>query len=236
MVTAMPSFDFDASKVDILHAEGNFDEVFLLISKAHATIANFERNNNVEVMWRFARACFDRQEASDDKNEKEKLIRQGLKLADEAICQDETHYAGHKWRAIFLSEIGNYIPLKEKIANSFQIREELDLALQIQPSDTTTLFALGKWCQAIASVGWMQRKIAATLFAKPPVATYEDAIGFFRRAFEIEPSKRSAFAMGECYSALAHTSECREWMQKCLDCSSVSAVERELDTKAKSFI
>ena len=226
-------FDFDASKVDTLHAKGEFDDVFALVSGAYE---GGNSKKNVEVIWRYARACFDRQEALDDKKEKEAFIRKGLKLADECIKHDNLHYSGHKWRAILLSELGNYTSLKEKIGNSFLIRDELDLSLKLQPGDTTTLLALGKWCQAVASVGWVQRKVAASLFAKPPEATYEEAIDFFRRAFEISPSKRSAFAIGECYHDLKQKYLCQEWMQKCLDCPSASAVEQELDAKAKTFL
>lgn len=214
--------------------EGKFDEVFALISEAYD--ANIDYDNSIELTWRYARACFDQQEALSDKKAKKAIILIGLKMASEAINQDETHYAGHKWRAILLSQFGRYTRIKQKISNSFLIREELDLAYRYKPYDTTILFALGKWCQGVASVGRMQRKMAAALFAMPPVATYHEAIGFFKRAFKITPRKRFAFAIGECYCQLTETLECRKWMQKCLDCSGASNVDRELNAKARSYI
>lgn len=214
--------------------QGKFDEVFALVSEAYDT--NIEYDNSIELTWRYARACFDQQEALNDKKSKKAIIILGLKMASEAINQDETHYAGHKWRAILLGQFGRYTRIKQKIANSFLIREELDLAHRYKPYDTTILFALGKWCQGVASVGRMQRKMAAALFAVPPVATYEEAIDFFQCAFKITPRKRFAFAIGECYRQLTQTSECQKWMQKCLNCSSASNVDRELDAKARLYI
>jgi tetratricopeptide (TPR) repeat protein len=239
--------------IDALHAQGNLAKAYSLLSTAYNQKDPSHDDHDVELLWRYARGCFNQQETmrvldknnrKTDKAKEEALIRQGLQLANDAIQIDQHHYGGHKWKAILLSELGNYTPLTEKIQNSFVIRQELDLALTLYPAqqDSITLFAIGKWCQTVSSVGWMQRQMASALFAKPPHATHEEALGYFQRAYDICPTKRCAFAMGECYYELNEMLKCQQWMQTCLDCpsstssASTSAVDEDFDTKAKSFL
>jgi hypothetical protein len=56
--------------------------------------------------------------------------------------------------------------------NKFQIGQAKK-ALELDPSDQTPPFLLGLWSYEVASIGWMTRKLAATFFAEPPTATYE---------------------------------------------------------------
>lgn len=230
----MATDDFDGSQVDALHGEAKFDEIWKIVTEAYT-----KDESNVELLWRYARACYDRQEAASDKKEKEKLSRKGLELTDQAIALDAAHPDPHKWRGILLAEVGNYTDTKTKIGNSYQIKEELELALKARPNDSSTLYALGKWCEAVAGVGWIQRKLAATLFKTPPESSYEEAIEFYQKAWDAQkdpPHKRAALAMGECYHALKNKEKRREWMQKCVDVPAVSDVEKQLDMQAKKYL
>ena len=224
--------------IDALHKEGRFDEVYILLSGAYQE--GYSKSG--EILWRYARACFDKQEIITDKSEKETLIREGLKVAKEAVEVSPDHYAGYKWKAILLGELGYLTPLTEKISNSFVIRQDLEKSLRLRPNDSVTLYVLGKWCQSVASVNWISRKIASTLFATPPHSTYEEALDFYKRSYDLNPFKRCAFDIGECYHGMKQKEKCCEWMQKCLDCVNSGAdgaptkLEEELMSKAKTFL
>lgn len=58
----------------------------------------------------------------------------------------------------------------------------LQKALHFNPTDGYAHYVLGRWCYQVASVGWLQRKAAAALFASPPESSYEQALEHFMKA------------------------------------------------------
>jgi hypothetical protein len=42
--------------------------------------------------------------------------------------------------------------------------------------DQTLNHLLGRWCYAVASVSWMERKLASAIFATPPESSYDEAL------------------------------------------------------------
>ncbi|OQR72642.1 regulator of microtubule dynamics protein 2-like, partial [Tropilaelaps mercedesae] len=54
--------------------------------------------------------------------------------------------------------------------------------LSLDPENWLAYHVLGNWCYQVASVSWLQKKTAATLFAKPPEASLDDALNAFKKA------------------------------------------------------
>lgn len=42
--------------------------------------------------------------------------------------------------------------------------------------DQTLNHLLGRWCFAVASISWMERKLASAIFASPPESSYDEAL------------------------------------------------------------
>lgn len=60
--------------------------------------------------------------------------------------------------------------------------------MELNPNDATSIYMLGQYCYNIADMSWVQRKVASTLFAAPPEASFEEALEYFRKAEEAEPN------------------------------------------------
>jgi hypothetical protein len=80
--------------------------------------------------------------------------------------------------------------------------------MQLDPADGVPCFILGNWCyevrkqgmrlridfcavclyNQVASISWIQRKLAAAIFATPPTATYDDAIAHLLKCEELTPN------------------------------------------------
>ena len=52
-----------------------------------------------------------------------------------------------------LGQASGLLGTKEKIQQSFRIKEEADKALEKLPEDAATHFLLGKWCLGVCSLG-----------------------------------------------------------------------------------
>jgi len=218
-------------QADHLHASKKFAEVFELLSAAEKQSPDFE------VLWRLARAYFDvADEKPNDPTWKKNNYSKGLEVAQRSLQLNAEHFAPHKWVAILLSSYGDFVSTKEKVGNAFKIKEHALKALEYKPDDATTNHLLGRWCFGVASVGWIERKVATVLFATPPESTYEEALKYLLRANELEVDfMRNVLCIGDTYTALKQNDNAKIWYQKTLDlpakCEADKAMHQEAKTK-----
>jgi tetratricopeptide (TPR) repeat protein len=121
----------------------------------------------------------------------------------------------HLWYAIILEAVGNWKSLKEKISNAYIIKEHFLKSLQLNPQSSVVLYCLGSWCFTIASISWVERKVAQTLFVDPPMATFEEALGYFRVAEEISPNfySMNLLLIAKCYAKLKNYTKEVEYLE-----------------------
>lgn len=215
-------------KTDHLHSSGKVDEYFNMLQNADTSDKN--------LAWRIARAYHDKaEETISNDAEREKLLRKGTEIA-EAAREEFGDGLSLKWYAILLGRMGDFLPTKEKVANSYKIKDSLEAAASELPEDRTVQTALGQWCYKIAGIGFVERQAAKLLFGKPPQSSYEEALKFFLKSYELSPSKKASYFAGMCYKQLKKKSEANEWLNKCLSIPSVGEADIQLDKDAKANI
>ncbi|KAJ4925688.1 hypothetical protein JOQ06_018409 [Pogonophryne albipinna] len=162
----------------------------------------FRGSDEAEFLWRLARASRDMAFLPDmeDKRKKE-LMFEGFEYVKKALEKDEKCSAAHKWYAICLSDVGDYMGVKVKIGNAYIIRDHLEKAIELNPKDATSFHILGYWCFAFSELPWYQRKVAAVIFSSPPVSTYEEALQLFLKAEEVDPNfySKNLLMLGKTY-------------------------------------
>ena len=178
-------------RFDRLHASplDRTDELLKLLRDA-------SRDTNavdVDVEWRYARACLDASNALPEKDAKrEGLTFEGLRAAERAAALAPDDGLAQKWLGVMLGSVGDFQTTKEKIQNSYKVREALDAAYKLRPDDATVALALGQWCLKVAGVSFVERGLARAIFGgSPPEATYAEALKFFRSAQELKPASKT---------------------------------------------
>lgn len=177
------------------------------------------------VYWRFAKACHRLSELITDNNEKWKLITEGLEHCDRALNDDKSAHA-YKWYAILIGSRSTLqSSTKDKIKDGHQFKEHLDRALEIDPSDWTLHYLYGRFQFEVAGLSWLERTAASTLFAEPPVGSYEEAITSFRRAEQLSPQpwKENRLLLAKSYLALSNYQQTVKWLRNAMDAPTVSA-------------
>lgn len=173
--------------------------------KLYQLLLQYKDSDEAECLWRLARASRDMALLPDmeDKQKKE-LMFEGFEYVKKALEKDEKCSAAHKWYAICLSDVGDYLGVKVKIGNAYIIRDHLEKAIELNPKDATSLHILGYWCFAFAELPWYQRKVAAVIFSSPPVSTYEEALQFFLKAEEVDPNfySKNLLMLGKTYLSM----------------------------------
>ena len=66
-------------------------------------------------------------------------------------------------------------------------QEHIDKAIELRPEEPILHYLNGRWCFEVAGLSWLEKKAAAALFATPPEATYEQALGYFMKSEELNP-------------------------------------------------
>ena len=85
----------------------------------------------------------------------------------------------------------------------------------------------------MAGISWVERSAAS---GSPPEASFEEALGFAERSYELRASKKAALLAAQCYDKLNQRAEKKEWSQRCLDLESAGEADAEIDRKAKALM
>ena len=68
----------------------------------------------------------------------------------------------------------------------------MERAVALKPDEPELHHYLGRWFFEVAGVSWLERKAASALFAKPPEATYNEAMDAFMKAEDLTPETHKA--------------------------------------------
>ncbi|XP_046419606.1 regulator of microtubule dynamics protein 1-like isoform X1 [Neodiprion fabricii] len=192
--------------------------------------------DNIEVIWRLARACHRCSTNATETSKKLALIVEGLKPCERFEEADSADF--HKWYAILIGSHGMFLSTKEKIEGGYRFKKHLNKALEIRPEDPVLHHLSGRFKFEVAGLTWIERKVASTLFAEPPSATYEEAIVDFERAEEltIKPFKDNKLLLGKCYVAVGRYQDAIRWFEETSNIPTVSEEDRVSQNEADQLL
>jgi len=203
-------------RADALYDQVKYEELYTLLMQ-------FKDEDSDELLWRLARATFEKSKLESSKEEKVKLLRQAKEYVYKSLSLNETNFAGHKWASILVVELAEHEGTKAKIQQSVVSKEHMLRAHALNPKDGTTLYLLGVWSFTFADLSWHQRKLASVLFASPPSSSYEEALTYFKKAEEVEPNfysmnllmlGKSYLKLNEKELAINYLKKARDYLQK----------------------
>nr|XP_026690145.1 regulator of microtubule dynamics protein 3 [Ciona intestinalis] len=168
-----------------------------------------------QLLWRLCRSHVGAYDMRDAYDERCLHAMSALEYAKQAISLNDNSADVHKWYAISLGATTDFVGTKEKIEYGYELKEHIERALEIQPDEPTLHFMLGRWCWGVYMLTWIERKLAATLFATPPTATVDDALKSFLKAEEIDPGfyKSNQYYVAKCYYEKSDYSNAKKWLQ-----------------------
>ncbi|CAN7939105.1 unnamed protein product [Ixodes hexagonus] len=168
-------------EVDSLHVSGDHD-------KAYELLLPHQDTNDAELLWRLARVTFKRCEFGP-KPQKEAGLAKGIAYLDRAVeCGGDTLGDVHKWYGILIGSKADHPTTKDKIKDGFLIKQHVQRAIELMPTDPINFHVLGNWCFEVAGTPWYVRKAGQLIFSEIPTATYEEALENFLKAEEVRPN------------------------------------------------
>ena len=225
-----------AAAVDERHSVKDFSGAYAAAQRGVELHGGLECVD-VELLWRSARAHYDAHSDSScggASREPETLLREGIALSQRAIDADGAHWGGHKWCAICLGSLNSFgLSLRERIVNSWSIREHLDKAHDILPSDATINHAIGVWCFEVASLGWVERGLANTFVSTLPSASFDEALSYFEIAAASWASIHTCVKAADACEKLGRKTDAQEWLRRACAQEATGESEAEAQREAR---
>lgn len=190
--------------------------------------------------WRLAKALHLRSLQTKPGRAKEEIARQAFARAQEALRLDESSPEAHKWYAITLGALSEYVSTQEKIENGYRFKEHVDTAVRLKPQDPTLHHMLGRWSLEVSTLSWLERKLAGALYSRPPDSTVQEARAHFLAADKLRPDwKENLLHIGKTYICEGHYGPAMAWIDRaaalpCVDPGD-DAVHKEVENLQQQY-
>lgn len=169
-------------KADKLFDEGKFTELLRFLVEQESWY------DSCEILWRVGRCKYHlSKDQSLDKKKKEAYMRDSLVNVERALEINPDCGPAHKWASILIDAVSSLDGTRARIEQTLKVKHHMEEAIRLMPTDGTSYYLLGEWHYSVSMTSWVERQIAAVVFAKLPNASLEEALKMFRKAEEVEP-------------------------------------------------
>src|SRR3954469_3172507 len=168
---------FGAESADELIAKGKVFEKKFNAKEALPLYLSAEKEEpkDPELLVRIARQYRYLMTDAPAKEEKLRLGHLALEYSSRAAACGPKDCDAQLATAITLGKMLPYMPTKQQVSATPQIKESVDKALAINPDSDTAWHILGRWNGVLAEVNSMKRMIGGIIYGQLPKGTLEEA-------------------------------------------------------------
>lgn len=166
------------------------------------------------------------------KAEQRKLGEQALDYAKRAATLDPRDAKAQLSAAICYGRLAPLLDNRTKIEYSRLVKQYVERAIKLDPSDDYAWHVLGAWNYELANLNSLLRGVAGLIYGTLPSASNEKAVECFQKAIELAPQRVShQIEIGRTYAAMGREDLARTALQRGL--SLPSREKDDEDTKAR---
>ena len=217
---------------DEMYDAKQYEEEFKILKNAEEIASD-----DFEVIWRLARVHFNLSDNTKDEKAISDNIYAGFDYAEMALEMDSCRAESHKWFGILIGRKGEIEGTKQRIINSYQVREHTLKAIELDPDDDGNYHVMGRWHFTLADLSWFKRTIASIVYETPPKASFEEARDYFQKAIELDPEDvRNYVWLGKTYIELDDEQFAENAFQQALSISAKSESDKILQEEARELL
>jgi tetratricopeptide (TPR) repeat protein len=170
---------------------------------------------NPELLVHIARQYRYLMTDASDTQEKLRLGHIALDYSERAAACGPKDCDAQLAPAITLGKMLPYLPAKEQVAASPQIKVSVDKALAVDPRNDTAWHVLGRWHRVLADVSTMKRYLAGVVYGQLPKGSNEEAEQAMKKAIALNPNRLMHYIeLGRIYAQMGRKEEAREFINK----------------------
>ncbi len=220
-------------EAEAIHDDKDYDKTMEILMEAIKL-----DGENHEILYKISRGYFDFADRKPDDFEYQKdYVYTGLEYAKKALDSNPNSAGGHKWYAIHIGRIGEIEGTKQKILNSYEVKEHTMKAIELDPEEAANYHVMGRWHYALSELSWFEAQVASLIYAKLPEASFEEALEFFKKANALdEEDIRNMLYAGHCLVELDNDEEAAKWYRMALAAEATSDSDKALQTQAQEAL
>ncbi|XP_051033821.1 regulator of microtubule dynamics protein 2 isoform X2 [Phodopus roborovskii] len=195
-------------------------------------------SEEIEFLWRLARAYGDMYDLSTNTQEKKHYANIGKTLGERAITRAPMNGHCHLWYAVLCGYVSEFEGLQNKINCGHLFKEHLDIAIQLLPEEPFLYYLKGRYCYTVSKLSWIEKKMAATLFGEIPSSTVHEALYNFLKTEELQPgySLSNYMYVAKCYLDLDQSQDAWKFCNLALLLPIVTKEDRDAHKEVKKII
>ncbi len=217
---------------DQLNKDGNYETDLLNLTNK---LESFPQD--VEVLWRLARAHFEIADQTEDEEIDKKYLYPGFKYAKMALGINSNSARANHWYAVLIGQIGLLEGTEQKIINSYDVEKYALRAIKLDPNYDGAYSVMGRWHYELASLSWFERKIAEWVYESPPNGGYTQAVEYYKKAIKAKPDEiRHYLWLGKSLVELEDITEAKKIFENILNMNPGDTSDKNMQLEAKEYL
>ncbi|EKX45588.1 hypothetical protein GUITHDRAFT_138813 [Guillardia theta CCMP2712] len=216
-----------------------FEQADELYSKGElqAAIDLLGADDSASALYRKARWSCDVADQTKDAKEKERILRLAEKDALLSVEKGPTMHETYRTVAVAKGKLQELVGMTEKVKLAKEIKEYVEKALEIKPTDGGSWHVLGMWHAGVTKLGWVTRQALQALYlGNFPHASNEKAIECLQNAQQHWPNASSCMQLGKIYKMEKKDEEAKAWLSKSLEMPSDLPISRLAQEEARELL
>lgn len=239
IVVVFPTCAILAESADALIRKGdNFDAKLQAAQALKVYLpARKLQPNNVQLLVHIARQY--RHLMSDAISREEKLRLGGIAVvyARRAVAVAPDNSDAQLALAISYAKLVPFQSSREQVEASPRIKEAVDKAIRLDPTNDLAWHVLGRWTLALADTSAIKRAMASLIYGKLPSTTFEQAAQCFERAIKLNPNRLMHYIeLGRTYAKMGRLAEARRFINKGLAMPDVEKDDPETKRRGQEVL
>ncbi|MFZ1728871.1 MAG: tetratricopeptide repeat protein [Bacteroidota bacterium] len=175
--------------------------------------------NDVEVLWRLSNHAINDGDAATDPDRQKRYFKKAVAYAERAVKADNNSGFAHAYLAASYGSYAMFAGGEEKVKLANRIRDELDVALKLDPDNQVAHTIYGTWHREVADVSWIERQLANMFLGSMPDGSIEESVSHLKKAIQVGPTVlRHRYELGLTYAAAGRDKEAAEAFRAAFKC------------------
>ena len=177
---------------------------------------------NVDYLWRAAKVLTNHMASNSKRNkdtvQQKQFVCEAVSYAKKAIEADPQCFEAHGMYCASVGMLAEFVGIKERIKCGHEFKKHLEIGFELNPSSYGSYHMYGRFCYQIASISWLEKKLAASIFGELPQGSYEEALEALQKSDALNPNGvLNKLWISKTLIALKRYADAILWMDRALE-------------------
>jgi tetratricopeptide (TPR) repeat protein len=200
-----------------LIAQGDAFDVRLQTADALAVYLKAEKLEpaNAELLVKIAKQYGESMVTLTKADDKRRIGGIAVDYAKRAVALAPKSGLAHLALAICYGRVILVVPNKTKVEYSRLVRDNVELATKLDPSQDFAWHVLGRWHQGVSTVNGVLKLLIKIIYGGLPKASLPEAVACFEKAIKLNPDRLChVIELGRTYAFMEKYAEARKLIER----------------------